>query len=163
MVMVMMIRRKLEKIQVCSVERLELIGLHGSLVFVQVRERVLGPVVVGIVVGIDCLRLQASDGIKLLDCCSTQPGQSPEDCPLNFCHLRVLHGIYQCVLCLCCMVLQLLGRVLFAKRRNLVEVHLKVMRHLLCQLILGSTSSSAAEQSNERGRGELHCNGPSDV
>lgn len=64
-----------------SVEGLQLVGLHRGLVFVQVSQGVLGPVVVGIVVRIDRLRLQASDGVEFLSdspsgCCHPDGGSS---------------------------------------------------------------------------------------
>jgi len=53
-------------------ERLELVRLDGSFVGVQVLQRVLGTVVVGIIVGIDGLSLQSSNGIELLNGCGTK-------------------------------------------------------------------------------------------
>ena len=57
-----------------EVEGLQLVRLHRGLVLVQVRERVLRPVVVRIVVGVDRLGLQTRDGVELLDRRSTEPG-----------------------------------------------------------------------------------------
>merc|ERR1740121_2949331 len=99
-------------------------------------QRILCPVMVSVVVRINCLRFQSRDRVKLLDGCSAQTCQGTEYCTLNLRHLGVLHCIHQSVLCLRCMVLQLFGRVLLAKWRNLIEVHLKVVRHLLGQLVL---------------------------
>ena len=45
-------------------EGLELVRLHRRLVLVQVAERVLGAVVVGVVVRVDGLRLQARDRVE---------------------------------------------------------------------------------------------------
>merc|ERR1719213_1605899 len=50
-----------------SVEGLELVRLHRRLVLVQVAERVLGAVVVGVVVRVDGLRLEAGNRVELLD------------------------------------------------------------------------------------------------
>merc|ERR1719321_1658623 len=96
----------------CSVEGLELVGLHWGLVLVQMGERIFGPVVVCIVVGIDGLRLQACDSIKLLNGSRTQTRQCSEHGALNFSDFRVLHCIHKCVLGLCRMVLQLFSCVL---------------------------------------------------
>merc|ERR1719420_256765 len=50
------------------------------------------------------------------------------------------------------MVLELLGRVLLAERRNLVEVHLQVVRHLLRQLVLRGRLLTTAAHLQERHR-----------
>eukprot|EP00421_Protoceratium_reticulatum_P016750 CAMPEP_0168381544 /NCGR_PEP_ID=MMETSP0228-20121227/12933_1 /TAXON_ID=133427 /ORGANISM="Protoceratium reticulatum, Strain CCCM 535 (=CCMP 1889)" /LENGTH=166 /DNA_ID=CAMNT_0008394649 /DNA_START=317 /DNA_END=813 /DNA_ORIENTATION=- len=42
------------------------------------------------------------------------------------------------------MVLQFLRCVLLAKRRDLVEIHLKVVRHLLCEVVLGGGARRGA-------------------
>merc|ERR1719230_1517401 len=119
-----------------SVERLELVGLHWCLVFVQVGQRVLCTVVVSIVVCIDGLGLQACNSVELLDRGSTQAGQCPEDSTLDLCDLCVLHCIDEGILRLCCMVLEFLGGVLLTERSDLVEVHLEVVSHLGGELIL---------------------------
>merc|ERR1719440_1224908 len=119
-----------------SVEGLELVGLHWCFVLVQVCKWVLCTVVVRIIVGINCLSLETSYGIKLLDGCGTQTRQGTEHSTLDLCHLCILHCIYQCVLGLRSVVLEFLGCVLFTKRCDLVEVHLQVVSHLLCQLVL---------------------------
>merc|ERR1719440_388611 len=119
-----------------SVEGLQLVGLDWCLIFMQVREWVLGAVVVGIIVGINCLCLETCDCIKLLDGGCAKSGQSTEHSPLDFRNFGVLDGVDEGVLGLGSVILQLLGSVLFAKRRNLVEVHFQVMRHLFGQLIL---------------------------
>merc|ERR1719223_1447037 len=98
-----------------SVERLQLVGLNWSLIFVQVGKRILGTVVVSIIVRIDGLCLEAGDGVELLDCCGTQTSQCPEDSSLDLGNLSILDGIDQSVLSLCGMVLQLLGSVLLTK------------------------------------------------
>ena len=56
-------------------EGLQLVRLHRRLVLVQVRERVLGPVVVRIVVGVDGLGLEPGNGVELLDRGRAQAGQ----------------------------------------------------------------------------------------
>merc|ERR1719439_412748 len=81
-----------------SVERLELVGLHWCLVFVQVCQRVLRTVVVSIVVCINGLGLQACDGVELLDRRGTQTGQCPEDSTLDLCDLCILHCIDEGIL-----------------------------------------------------------------
>merc|ERR550537_641677 len=123
---------------VCSMEGLEFVGLHGRLVFVQVCEWVLCPVVVSIVVRIDGLCLQARDCVEFLDCGSTETSQSAENSTFNLCNLRVFNGIYKSVLGLGSVVLELLGSVLLTKGRNLIEVHLQIVCHLLGKLILWS-------------------------
>merc|ERR1719326_158776 len=122
----------------CSVERFELVRLHWRLVLVQVSERVLSTVVVGIVVGINGLGLKARNSIELLDGCRTEAGQGTEYRALDLRNLSVLHGIDQGVLGLCGVVLQLLGSVLLTERSNFVEVHLQVVCHLLGKVILRS-------------------------
>merc|ERR1719310_301647 len=137
------------------VEGLQLVSLHRSLVFVQVRQWVLRTVVVGIIVGVDGLSLQACDGVKLLDGRGTQAGQRPEDRALDLSHLRILDGVDEGVLRLGRVVLELLGRVLLAEWRNLVEVHLQVVGHLLGQVVLrGATkrTTSAAHRQLSEGR-----------
>mmetsp|Transcript_68621 Transcript_68621/g.196816 ORF Transcript_68621/g.196816 Transcript_68621/m.196816 type:complete len:351 (+) Transcript_68621:138-1190(+) len=121
-----------------SVERLQLVRLDRRLVLMQVRERVLGAVVVRVVVGVDRLRLQAGDRVELLDGRCAQLRQGPKHRALNLGDFGVLDGINQSVLGLRGMVLQLLGGVLLAKRRDLVEVHLEIVRHLLSELVLRS-------------------------
>merc|ERR1740130_1081355 len=119
-----------------SMEGLELVCLDRGLILVQVGKRILSTIVVRVVVSIDGLSFETSDRIKFFDGGSAQPSECPEHGPLNFCNLGVLHGVDECVLCLCGVVLQLLGGVLFAERRDFVEVHFQIVRHLLCQLIL---------------------------
>merc|ERR1719428_1978645 len=77
-----------------SVERLELVGFHGSLVLVEVCERVFRPVMVGIVVSVNGLGLQTRDGIKLLDGGRPETGKGTENGPLDFGDLRVLHCVH---------------------------------------------------------------------
>merc|ERR1719160_987445 len=99
---------------------------------------VLCAVMVGIIVRIDCLRFKPGDGIKFLDRGSAQTSQRSEDSPLDLCDLCVLHSVDQGVLGLCGMVLELLGRVFLTEGRNLVEIHLQIMCHLLGEVILWS-------------------------
>merc|ERR1719375_1902940 len=81
-----------------SVEGLELVGLDGRLILVQVGEGVLSAVVMGIVVRINRLRLQARDCIKLLDRGCPETGQCSEHSTFNFCDLRILNGVDKGVL-----------------------------------------------------------------
>merc|ERR1719262_1174866 len=104
-----------------SVEGLELVGFHGGFIFVQMCQWVLGAIVMCIVVRINGLCLQTSNGVKLFDGCRTQASQCAEHSALDLCDLGILHGIDQGVLSLCCVVLKLLCCILFAKRRNLIE------------------------------------------
>jgi len=133
-----------------EVEGLQLVRLHRGLVLVQVRERVLRPVVVRIVVGVDRLGLQTRDGVELLDRRSTEPGQRPEHRPLDLRHLGVLHCVHQGVLGLRRVVLELLRSVLLAEGRDLVEVHLQVVRHLPRQFVLRSLLYTLREDSKNR-------------
>merc|ERR1712176_648736 len=99
-------------------ERLQLVGFNGCLVFVQVGERVLRTVVVSIVVCIDGLSLQPGDSVELLDGGSSQSGQSSEYCTFDLGDLSILDSIDQCVLCLGGMVLQLFGSVFLSERSD---------------------------------------------
>merc|ERR1719440_1463326 len=74
-------------------------------------EGVLRAVMVRIVVRIDGLRLEAGNGVELLDRSSTEPRERAEDRALDLGHLRVLHGVHQRVLGVSGVVLQLLCRV----------------------------------------------------
>ena len=114
-----------------SVEGLQLVRLDGRLVLVQVRQGVLRAVVVRVVVRVDGLRLEARDGVELLDGGRTQTRQRAEDRALDLSDLSVLHRVHERVLRLGRVVLELLRRVLLAEGRDLVEVHLQVVRHLL--------------------------------
>merc|ERR1719387_1011131 len=125
-----------------SMERLQLVGFNRCLIFVQVSEWVLCPVVVSVIVGINGLSFQASDGVKLLDGCCSQTSQGTEDRSLDLCYFGIFHRIDQSVLGLGRMVLQLFCGILFAEWCNLVKVHLQVMGHLLGQLILRSLGGS---------------------
>merc|ERR1740121_3031804 len=60
-------RRDLNSVRPLSMERLQLVRLHGRLVLVQVGQWVLGPVVVGIVVCVDSLRLEPSNRVEFLN------------------------------------------------------------------------------------------------
>ena len=108
-----------------SVEGLQLVGLHRGLVLVQVGERVLGPVVVGIIVGVDGLGLQAGDGVELLDRRGAQAGQGPEDRALDLRHLGVLHRVHEGVLGLRGVVLELVARERVRVRVRSLEMTLK--------------------------------------
>merc|ERR1719323_245631 len=119
-----------------SVEGLELVCLHRCLVLVQVRQGILRSVMVSIIVSVNSLGFKASYRIELLDGSGAEACEGTEDSALDLSHLGILHSIDQCVLRLCRMVLELLGGILFAERGNLIEVHLQVMRHLLCQIVL---------------------------
>merc|ERR1719272_681888 len=141
-----------------SMEGLELVCLHWRLILVQVRQRVLGAVVVGIIVGINSLRLEAGNCVKLLDGGCTKARQGTEDCAFNLGNLSILHCVNKRVLSLRGVVLQLLGRVLLSERSDLVEVHLQVIGHFLCELILRSRGGSNHEQSTKTEHGWTgHC------
>ena len=68
-------------------EGLELVSLNWGLILVQVRKWVLCAVVMGIIVGIDGLRLKTSDRVKLLDRRCAKTCQRTEDCSFDLCHL----------------------------------------------------------------------------
>ena len=59
----------------------------------QVSQRVLSTVVVSVIIRIDGLRFQTSDGVELLNGRSTQTGQCTEDGTLDFSNFRVFDGI----------------------------------------------------------------------
>merc|ERR1719428_326884 len=90
------------------VEGLQLVGLHWGLILVQVRQWILGAVVVSIIVRIDGLCLQARNGVKLLDRGGAQASQRTEDRALDLRHLSVLDGVDKCVLSLRRVILELL-------------------------------------------------------
>merc|ERR1719171_1221262 len=119
-----------------SVEGLELVGLHRRLILVEVREGVFCPVVMRIVVRINGLSLKARNRVEFFDSRCAKARKRAEHCTLDLRHLGVLHGINQRVLRLCSVVLELLRSVLLTEWRNLVEVHLKIVGHLLRQVIL---------------------------
>merc|ERR1719375_2607545 len=108
----------------------------------EMRKRILCTVVVCIIVCIDCLSLEASNSIELLDGSCTKPCQCTEDGTLDLGHLCVLNSIDKSVLGLRCVVLQLLCGIFLPKGCNLVEVHLKIVCHFLCQLIFRSFACS---------------------
>merc|ERR1719240_401979 len=120
-------------------EGLELIRLDRRLVFVQVSQWVLGTVMMSIIVCIDGLSLKTSDRVEFLDGGCTQACQCTEYCALDLSNFRILDCINKGVLCLGSVILQLLGGVFLTKRRNLVEVHLQVMCHLLCKFVFRSS------------------------
>merc|ERR1719272_2279331 len=132
-----------------SVEGLELVRLHRGLVLVKVRERVLRAVMMGIVVSVDRLGLQPRDGVELLDGRRAEPGERAEHGALDLGDLRVLHGVDERVLRLRRVVLELLRRVLLAEGRDLVEVHLEVVCHLLGEVVLRGGRGAGEEE--ERG------------
>merc|ERR1719254_347068 len=78
-----------------SVERLELVSLDGRLVLVQVRQRILGTIMVGIVVCVYRLRLEPSDRVELLDGGRAEAREGTEHRALDFRDLRVLHRIHE--------------------------------------------------------------------
>merc|ERR1719164_112038 len=125
----------------------------------KVRERIFGAVVMSVIVRINRLSLKTGDRVKFLDGCGTQTSQGSEDSALDFCDLGIFNGIHKGVLCLRRMILQLFGCVFFAERRNLVEVHLKVMSHLFCQLILWGLCGNRDEHSKNIGGSKLHSGG----
>merc|ERR1719247_2591558 len=129
-----------------SMERLQLVSLHRCFILVQVCEWVLGTIVMRIIVGIDRLSLQTGNRVKLLDGGSTQTSECPEHGTLDLSDLSILNGIDKSVLGLRCMVLQLLGSVLLAERSNLIEVHLKIMRHLFGKFILWCATSGELQE-----------------
>merc|ERR1719428_1969433 len=139
-----------------SVEALELISLYRRLIFMKVRQRVLCAIVMSIIVCINSLRLETSNGIKFLYGCGTQTRQGPENCTFDLCDLGVLHGIDKGVLRLCSMVLEFLRCIFLTKGRDLIEVHLEIVGHLLCKLIFGGLCSDPSKQSKSAGEGELH-------
>merc|ERR1719399_1362807 len=81
-----------------SVEGLKLVGLHRRLILVEVREGVLCPVVVRIVVRVDGLSLKARDRVELLDSRRAEARQRTEHRTLNLCLLSVRLGMNQRVL-----------------------------------------------------------------
>merc|ERR1719146_276914 len=99
-----------------------------------------------IIISIDRLSLEPGNCVKLLDCGRTQTSECPEHGSLNLSDLSILHSINKSVLCLRSMILQLLGSVLLAERSNLIEVHLKVMRHLLGEFILWCATSGELQE-----------------
>merc|ERR1719401_2009471 len=107
------------------VEGLELVGLNWRLIFVQMSQRILCAIMMSVIVCVNSLRFQTSNRVKLLDSRGPKPGQRAEDCTLDFRDFSVLNSIHERILCLRRMILQLFRRVLFAERRNLVEVHLQ--------------------------------------
>merc|ERR1719326_1864771 len=117
---------------ICSVERLELVCLHRSLILMKMGQWILSTVVVRIIVCIDGLRLEACNGIELLDRRSTETCKSPENSTFDLRDFSVLNSVHQGILGLGRMVLKFFSCVFLAKRCNLVEVHLKVVCHLLC-------------------------------
>ncbi len=74
-------------------EGLQLVGFDRSFVSVQVSQRVLSTVVVSVIVRVDGLRFQTSDGVELLDGSSTQAGQSTKDGTLDFSDFRVFDRV----------------------------------------------------------------------
>merc|ERR1719231_2237545 len=92
-------------------ERLQLIGLHGSLVLVQVRKRILRTIMMRVVIGINGLCLQTRNCIELLDRCCSEASQGTEDRTLDLCNLCVLDSIDDSILRLRRVILQLLGGV----------------------------------------------------
>merc|ERR1719198_1016809 len=146
---------------ICASERRHIVQwkdlsvcLHWGLVLVEMGKRVLCAVVVRIVVCIDGLRFQARNGIKLLDRSRTESGQCSEDCALDFGDLGVFHRIDQSVLGLGSMILEFLCGILLTERRDLVEVHLQIMGHLLSEIILWCPKGPRGNHGEQE-----HCNG----
>merc|ERR1719482_1412643 len=129
-----------------SVERLQLVSLHRCFIFVQVCEWVLSTIVMRIIVSIDRLSFEPGNRVKLLDGGGTQTSECPEHGSLDLSDLSILDGIDKSVLGFRCMILQLLGSVLLAERSNLIEVHLKIMRHLLGKFILWCATSGELQE-----------------
>merc|ERR1719235_2673976 len=142
------------------VEGLELVGLHWRLILVEVRQWVLCAVVMRIIVRVDRLCLEARDRVELLDSRRAKARQGAENRTLDLRHLSVLHSINQRVLRLCSVVLQLLRSVLLTERRNLVEVHLQIMGHLLGEVVLRRPRARGREAEghgkHERSKSERH-------
>merc|ERR1719473_1441978 len=133
-----------------SVERLELVRFDRCLVLMEVCQRIFCTIVVSIVVGINGLCFQTCDGIKLLDGGGTQACQGTEHCAFDLSHLSVFHCVHQGVLRLGSMVLQFLGCVFLTERRNLVEIHLKIVGHLLGELILRRLLRSSLDELRQK-------------
>merc|ERR1719316_1344474 len=102
-----------------------------------------------IVVSVNCLGFKTSDSIKLLDGCSTKPGQCAKDSTFDLSDLGVFYSVHQGILSLGSMILEFFGCVFFAKRCNLVEVHLQVVRHLFRKLILWSPGPRKRQEEKE--------------
>merc|ERR1719353_1481828 len=102
-----------------SMERCELILRHLRLVAVDVRQGILCPVVVRIVVLVNGLRLKASDGVEFFDLGGPEPSKRAEHGALDLRDLGVLHSVYQGVLRPRRVLLELLRRVLFPERGDL--------------------------------------------
>merc|ERR1719446_1546261 len=142
----------------CSVERLELVSRNWRLVFMQVRQWVLCPVVMCIIVRIDRLRFKTGNRVKLLDSRCAKASQCTEHRTFDLRNFGILNRVHQCVLGLCGVVLEFLRGVLLTEWSNLVEVHLKVVRHLFGKLILWSLCCTG---DGNQGEGETskkrHC------
>merc|ERR1719453_682254 len=137
-----------------SMERFEFVRLDGSLVLVEVRERILCTVMVGIVVGIDGLSFQARDSVEFFDRRRSQPRERAEHSTLDFGDLRIFHGINKSVLRFRGVVLKLLRRVFFSERSDLVEVHFEVVRHFFGEVILWGSCGTRQRHSDEGGNRE---------
>merc|ERR1719281_1317421 len=95
-------------LQNTSVEGLELVSLHRSLVLMEMCERVLRTIVVCIVVRINGLCFKAGNRIELLDGRCTQPGQCTKHSSFDLSNFSVFHCIDEGVLCLGSVILELL-------------------------------------------------------
>mmetsp|Transcript_1379 Transcript_1379/g.2534 ORF Transcript_1379/g.2534 Transcript_1379/m.2534 type:complete len:280 (+) Transcript_1379:144-983(+) len=131
-----------------SMERLQLVRLHRGLILVQVRQGIFGTIVMRIIICINCLRFQSCYSVKFLDGGCAQACERPENCPLDFSDLCVLHGIHQRVLRLRGMILKLLRSIFLAERCDLVEIHLEIVSHLLGKVILRSLELAAEVAAN---------------
>merc|ERR550532_637626 len=107
-----------------AVEGRVLVGGHSGLGAVQIVQGVLVPVMVVVVVLVDGLRLEAGNGVKLLDLRRSEARQGAEDGALDLRDLGVFHGIDEGVLRPRRVRLQLARGVLLAEGRNLCAVRL---------------------------------------
>mmetsp|Transcript_31404 Transcript_31404/g.71708 ORF Transcript_31404/g.71708 Transcript_31404/m.71708 type:complete len:222 (-) Transcript_31404:292-957(-) len=123
----------------CSMEGLELVCLHRSFILVEVSKWVLCAIVVGIIVSVDGLSLQAGDSVELLDGSSSETSKRTEHSTLNLCNLCILDSVHKGVLCLGGVVLELFGSIFLAERSYLVKVLLEVVGHFLRQVIFRRT------------------------
>merc|ERR1719321_1775964 len=135
-----------------SMERLELVCLNRSLVLVQVSKWVLSTIVVSIIVCINGLRLEACNCVKLLNSGSAEPRQSAKHSTFDLCNFGVFDSIDEGVLSLGCVILKLLGCILFTEGCDLVEIHLEVVGHLFRKLILRGLQSERRRENKKRNK-----------
>merc|ERR1719232_899860 len=115
------------------VKGFQLIGLNWSFISVKVIQWVFGTVVVSVIVCIDSLRFQTSDGIEFLDRCGTKSCERAKDSSLDFRNFCVFYGVYECILRFSSMILQFLCCIFLSEGSDFVEVHFKVMADFVCQ------------------------------